>query len=76
MVVGNPVTGIGDDHIQLLDVVGRLQIFHGGGSIGFAGAVDFDDDQLAVFALRKVVQGFGTGAFGISDSSDDGGFWP
>lgn len=68
------MTGIGDDYIQLLDVVGGLQILHGVGSIGFAGAVDFDDDKLAVFTFWKVVKGFGTGASGITNRGDDGGF--
>lgn len=74
VVIGDSVTGIGNDDIQLLDVVLGFQILNGGGSIAFNGAVDFHDDDLAVFAFWKVVKRFGTGAFEITYSSDDGGF--
>lgn len=70
------MAGIGDHHIQLLDVVGRFEVFDGGGSIGFAGAIDFHDDELAVLPFGKVLKRFGAVGVGIADGSDDGGLWP
>lgn len=69
------MAGVGDHHVQLGYVVRGLQILDGAGGIGFIGAVDFGQDQLAVFAFGEVMKRFGPLAFGVAHGSDDGAFW-
>lgn len=61
---------VGDDDVELGDVVVGFEVLDGGFGVAVAHAVDFDDDELGVGGVGQVEEGLGGGCW-VADCCDD-----
>ena len=68
--------GIGNDKVEVGDVVVGPQRFDGLGGVGLGGALDLHDDEGAGRPFGKVGERFGRGMVRVAHGGDDGDVRP
>jgi hypothetical protein len=64
-------SSVGDDKIELGDIVLRLDALDGCSRVGRGRALDLDEDELAAFGLGELRKGLGGFGRGVADAADN-----